>query len=157
MTMTTDRMALPALIGKRAEGDLVRELVAHAAERPMAAEVEGSCGAGHRERSPGRADRRRYHVAMIQTRSAEEGRSMEQGSTARAGQELLVSIELGKKTWLVACHDPSTGKISRHGVIGGDAAALIARLGRPAGTAARRVGATMPVRGVEAKARSSGA
>jgi transposase-like protein len=56
--MTTDRMALLELIEKRADGDLVRELLAFAAERLMAAEVEGLCGAGHGERSPGRTNQR---------------------------------------------------------------------------------------------------
>jgi putative transposase len=56
--MTTDRMALLELIEKRADGDLVRELLAYAAERLMAAEVEGLCGAGHGERSPARINQR---------------------------------------------------------------------------------------------------
>src|SRR3954447_19426920 len=56
--MTTDRMALLELIEKRADGDLVRELLAFAAERLMAAEVEGLCGAGHGERSPSRTNQR---------------------------------------------------------------------------------------------------
>jgi transposase-like protein len=56
--MTTDRMALLELIEKRADGDLVRELLAFAADRLMALEVEGLCGAGHGERSPGRTNQR---------------------------------------------------------------------------------------------------
>jgi putative transposase len=56
--MTTDRMALLELIEKRADGDLVRELLAYAAERLMAAEVEGLCGAGHGERSQTRTNQR---------------------------------------------------------------------------------------------------
>jgi hypothetical protein len=56
--MTADRMALLELIEKRADGDLIRELLAYAAERLMAAEVEGLCGAGHGERSPGRINQR---------------------------------------------------------------------------------------------------
>jgi putative transposase len=56
--MTTDRMALLELIEKRADGDLVRELLAYAAERLMALEVEGLCGAGHGERSPARTNQR---------------------------------------------------------------------------------------------------
>jgi transposase-like protein len=56
--MTTARMALLERIEKRAEGDLVRELLAFAAERLMAAEVEGLRGAGHGERSPDRANQR---------------------------------------------------------------------------------------------------
>jgi hypothetical protein len=73
--MATDSMALLELIEKRADGDLVRELLADAAERlprPAAAgracghgsgarrsmAVEGLCGAGHGERSPARTNQR---------------------------------------------------------------------------------------------------
>lgn len=70
---------------------------------------------------------------------------MEQMSTASVGPELLVAIELSKKTWLVACHDPSTGKISRHGVAGGDAAALTTLLGRLADVVIRRLGSAVSV------------
>jgi putative transposase len=49
MTMTEERMALLELIEKRADGDMVRELLAYAAERLMAVEVEGLCGAKHGE------------------------------------------------------------------------------------------------------------
>ena len=56
--MTTDRMTLLALIEKRADGDLVRELLAYAAERLMAAGVESSCGAGHGERRLDRTNQR---------------------------------------------------------------------------------------------------
>ncbi|MBV9461135.1 MAG: hypothetical protein JO141_26995 [Bradyrhizobium sp.] len=37
----------------------------------------------------------------------------------------LIAIELSKTTWLLAMHDPITGKISRRRVDGGDADALI--------------------------------
>ena len=56
--MTEERMALLELIQKRGDADLVRELLAYAAERLMAAEVDGLCGAGHRERSLGRTNQR---------------------------------------------------------------------------------------------------
>jgi putative transposase len=56
--MTKERMALLELIEKRADGDLVRELLAYAAERLMAVEVDGLCGAGHGERSPARSNQR---------------------------------------------------------------------------------------------------
>src|SRR5687768_1884497 len=58
MTMTEERMALLELIEKRGDTDLVRELLAYAAERLMAAEVEGLCGARHGERSPVRTNQR---------------------------------------------------------------------------------------------------
>jgi hypothetical protein len=51
-------MALLELIEKRADGDLARELLAYAAERLMAVEVEGLCGAGHGEGSLGRPNQR---------------------------------------------------------------------------------------------------
>ncbi len=56
--MTEDRMVLLELIEKRGDADLVRDLLAYAAERLMAVEVDGLCGAGHRERSLARTDQR---------------------------------------------------------------------------------------------------
>ena len=56
--MTEARMALLELIEKRGAADLVRELLAYAAERLMALEVEGLCGAGHGERGPARTNQR---------------------------------------------------------------------------------------------------
>ena len=68
--MTAERMALLELIEKRADGDMVRELLAYAAERLMAAEVEGLCGAGHGERSLARTNRRnRYCERPWDTRA----------------------------------------------------------------------------------------
>ena len=51
-------MALLELIEKRGDADLVRELLAFAAERLMALEVEGLCGAAHGERSLTRGNQR---------------------------------------------------------------------------------------------------
>jgi len=51
-TMTDDRMALIELIEKGADGDLVRELLAFAAERMMELEVEARTGAPAGQRSP---------------------------------------------------------------------------------------------------------
>ncbi|HEV3475728.1 MAG TPA: IS256 family transposase [Actinomycetota bacterium] len=56
--MTEERMALLELIGKRGDTDLVRELLAFAAERLMEAEVDGLCGAGRGERTLARTNRR---------------------------------------------------------------------------------------------------
>src|SRR5918997_634541 len=42
---------------------------------------------------------------------------------------LLVAIELSKASWLLAVHDPTTDKISRHRIEGGHAAGLIALIG----------------------------
>lgn len=50
--MTDDRMALIELVEKQADGDLVREMLAFAAERIMEVEVEARTGAGKGVRSP---------------------------------------------------------------------------------------------------------
>ena len=50
--MTDDRMALIGLVEQRADGDLVREMLAVAAERIMEAEVEVRTGAAKGTRSP---------------------------------------------------------------------------------------------------------
>jgi transposase-like protein len=56
--MTDERQALFELIEKRADADFVRELLAFAAERLMAVEVEALTGAAHGERSPERVNHR---------------------------------------------------------------------------------------------------
>lgn len=50
--MTDDRMTLMELVEKQADGDLVREMLAFAAERIMEAEVEARAGASKGARSP---------------------------------------------------------------------------------------------------------
>jgi len=50
--MTDDRMTLMELVEKQADGDLVREMLAFAAERIMEAEVEARAGAAKGARSP---------------------------------------------------------------------------------------------------------
>ena len=50
--MTDDRMALIELVEKQADGDLVRAMLAFAAERIMEVEVEERTGATKGERSP---------------------------------------------------------------------------------------------------------
>src|SRR6056297_1951296 len=52
MTMTEERMALIELVEKQADGDLVREMLAFAAERIMEAEVEARTGAARGARTP---------------------------------------------------------------------------------------------------------
>lgn len=56
--MTDERMALLELIEKGADADLVRELLAFASERLMAAEVDQLTGAASGVRSPDRANHR---------------------------------------------------------------------------------------------------
>jgi len=50
--MTDERMALIELVEKQADGDLVREMLAFAAERIMEAEVEARTGAAKGARTP---------------------------------------------------------------------------------------------------------
>ena len=56
--MTDDRMALLELIEKRADADLVRTMLAFAAERLMTVEVEDLTGAPAGVRSPERLNQR---------------------------------------------------------------------------------------------------
>src|SRR3954449_12389838 len=58
MTMTDERMALIELIEKGADADLVRELLAFAADRLMELEVEAKTGAPAGTRSPDRLNHR---------------------------------------------------------------------------------------------------
>lgn len=68
--MTSDRMALMELIEKGADGDLVREMLAFAAERIMEIEVEARTGAGHGSRSPDRTNHRNgYRERPWETRA----------------------------------------------------------------------------------------
>lgn len=68
--MTDERQALFELIEKRADTDFVRELLAFAAERLMAVEVESLTGAGHGERTPERINHRNgYRERAWETRA----------------------------------------------------------------------------------------
>src|SRR5215213_5901243 len=58
MTMTDERMALIELIEKGADADLVRELLAFAADRMMELEVEAKTGVPAGARSPDRQTHR---------------------------------------------------------------------------------------------------
>ena len=64
--MTDDRMALIELVAKQADGDLVREMLAFAAERIMEAEIEVRTGAAKGTRSPMReAQRNGYGIVKL--------------------------------------------------------------------------------------------
>jgi putative transposase len=69
--MTTDRMALIELVEKGADADLVREMLAFAAERMMEAEVEGLAGAAHGARDPAgrQVQRNGYRERAWETRA----------------------------------------------------------------------------------------
>ena len=58
--MTEERMALIELVAKQADGDLVRAMLAFAAERIMEAEVEARTGAAKGARS----GRQGHHAAL---------------------------------------------------------------------------------------------
>ena len=68
--MTDDRMALIELIEKGADGDLVRDLLAFAAERMMELEIEAKTGAPAGRRSPDRLTHRNgYRERAWETRA----------------------------------------------------------------------------------------
>jgi transposase-like protein len=68
--MTDDRMALQTLLEKASDADLLREMIGFAAERLMALEVEGLCGAGHGARSTERSNHRNgYRDRLWETRA----------------------------------------------------------------------------------------
>ena len=56
--MTMDMMNLRALLEKNSDTDLLREMIAFAAQRLMELEVEGVTGAAHGERSAERINHR---------------------------------------------------------------------------------------------------
>jgi transposase-like protein len=56
--MTIDKIALRELLEKGPDADLLREMIGFVAERLMALDVEGLCGAGHGERTPSRTNQR---------------------------------------------------------------------------------------------------
>jgi len=58
---------------------------------------------------------------------------------------VLVAIELSKANWLLAVYDPTTGKVSRRRVDGGDAEALIGLIERCRRDARLRAGGTVGV------------
>jgi hypothetical protein len=60
-----------------------------------------------------------------------------------ADAAILVAVELSKASWLLALYDPTTGKGSRRGVDGGDAAALIGLVERYRRAAEVRAGRTV--------------
>src|SRR4051794_39350735 len=69
--------------------------------------------------------------------------SMEQAGVAGAELAVLGAIELSKASWVLAVHDPSTGKVSRHRVDGGDAAGLVGIVERYRQRAQERTGGTV--------------
>ncbi len=68
--MTDDRMTFQTLLEKTSDADLLREMIGFAADRLMALEVEGLCGAGHGARSAERLNHRNgYRDRLWETRA----------------------------------------------------------------------------------------
>ncbi len=90
--MTDDRMALIELVENSADADLVRDLLAFAAERLMEAEVEGSTGAAKGARSP--------------LRTAQRNGYRERGWDTRAGRIALSIPKLRKGSYFPSFLEP---------------------------------------------------
>jgi transposase-like protein len=90
--MTDERMALLELVEKGADADLVRELLAFAAERLMAAEVEQLTGAARGARTPDRTNHRNGY--------------RERGWETRAGRIELAIPKLRKGSYFPAFLEP---------------------------------------------------
>ncbi len=90
--MTDDRMALLELIEKGADHDLIRELLAFASERLMAAEVDQLTGAPAGARSPERINHRNGY--------------RERGWETRVGRIELAIPKLRKGTYFPAFLEP---------------------------------------------------
>ena len=68
--MTDDTMTLQTLLEKTSDADLLREMIGFAADRLMALEVAGLCGAGHGARSAERLNHRNgYRDRLWETRA----------------------------------------------------------------------------------------
>ena len=109
MTMTDERMALIDLIEKQADTDLVREMLAFAADRIMELEVELRTGAAKGTRSPLReVQRNGYRERDWDTRAgriALEIPKLRKGSylpsflePRRTAEKALVAVIRGKPT-----------------------------------------------------------
>ncbi len=90
--MTDDRMALIELVENSADADLVRDLLAFAAERLMEAEVEGATGAAKGARSP--------------LRTAQRNGYRERGWDTRAGRIALSIPKLRKGSYFPSFLEP---------------------------------------------------
>ena len=58
---------------------------------------------------------------------------------------IFVAIELSRRSWLVTVHSPDRDRFSRHNVLGGDHAGLLALIERVRERAARRLGSAPAV------------
>jgi len=90
--MTDDRMALIELVENSADADLVRDMLAFAAERLMEAEIEGAAGAAKGARSP--------------LRTAQRNGYRERGWDTRAGRIALSIPKLRKGSYFPSFLEP---------------------------------------------------
>ena len=97
--MTTDRMALIELLEKSADADFLREMLGFVADRLMALEAEGLCGAAPGEYSPERTNRRNgYRDRRWETRAgtvdlvAVVQEAYVQGVSTRSVEELVKAM-----------------------------------------------------------------
>lgn len=90
--MTDDRMALIELVENSADADLVRDMLAFAAERLMEAEIEGAAGAAKGARSP--------------HRTAQRNGYRERGWDTRAGRIALSIPKLRKGSYFPSFLEP---------------------------------------------------
>ena len=68
--MTDDRMALKALLEKASDNELLAEMIGFVANRLMALDIDGLCGAGSHQRSDDRSNYRNgYRDRAWQTRA----------------------------------------------------------------------------------------
>ena len=65
--------------------------------------------------------------------------------TRSHGRAIFVSIELSKRRWLIAVHQPTADRISRCNVAGGDGDGLVKLLLEIKGKAERRLGRRLTV------------
>lgn len=84
-------MALQHLLEKASDTDLLREMIGFAAERLMALEVDGLCGAGHGERSAGRTNQRN---GLPRARLGDAG-----GQPAPADPEAAPGVAISRASW----------------------------------------------------------
>ena len=92
--MTTDRIALIELLEKSSDTDFLREMLGFVADKLMALETEGLCGAGHGER---RADRLfiGVHLRGVDMAIADRQRGLDGGAAGIALQAKGSEAELG--------------------------------------------------------------
>src|SRR3546814_18655279 len=95
--MTDDRMALIELIEKGADADLVRELLAFAADRMMELEVEARTGAPAGARSAERLTQRNgYRERAWETRAGRIELAIPRSEESRVGKEC---VRTGRSRW----------------------------------------------------------